>query len=159
MQVGKFKGHLMAQLSCRFQQPSLPLTGLDAARMAAWLLLSTLSTWAGAASLTWDWSIWPIESNQAGAVWGGTFTTGDAPDSDGFYTITALTGDRQGVAIVRLQPSGTAIPDNEPYPVDNRVRPAHPEGQLTNAGFGYELANGWFENPFLASWELPDLIH
>jgi len=149
----------MAQRSCRFHQPGLPRTGLGAVHLVAWLLLSTLSTWAGAASLTWDWSISLIGSNRPGAVWGGTFITGDAPDSDGFYTITALTGERQGVAILRLQPTGTAIPDNAPYAVDNRVRPAHPEGQLTKAGFGFELANGWFENPFLATWELPELVY
>ena len=48
------------------------------------------------------------------------------------------------------------FPDNAPYAVDNRVRPAHPDGQLTKAGFGFELANGWFENPFLATRELPE---
>lgn len=140
-------------------QRSVPRKGLTAARMLAWLLLSTLSPWAAAASLTWDWSFSLIDSNPPRGVLGGTFTTGDTPDSDGFYTITALTGDRQGVAIVGLQPAGTAIPDNAPYAVDNRVRPSHPDGQLTKAGFGYELANGWFENPFLATWELPDLVY
>ena len=109
--------------------------------------MSTELTAAGAASLTWDWSISLIGSNRPGSVSGGTFTTGDAPDSDGFYTITALTGERQGVAILRLQSTGTAIPDNAPYAVDNRVRPAHPDGQLTKAGFGFELANGWFQRP------------
>ena len=130
-----------------------------AARMAACALLALLSPGAAAASLTWDWSFSLVGANLSQPVLSGTFTTGETPDADGFYEITALTGNRLGVAIVSLQPTGTAIPDNTPYPVDNRIRPLHPDGQLTKAGFGYGLANGWFENPFLATWELPNLVY
>jgi hypothetical protein len=135
------------------------LARVIAARMAACALLALLSPWAAAASLTWDWSFSLVGSQPVQRVLSGTFTTGDTPDADGFYEITALTGNRLGVAIVSLQPTGTAIPYNTPYPVDNRIRPLHPDGQLTKAGFGYGLANGWFENPFLAIWELPDLVY
>ena len=130
-----------------------------AARMAACALLALLSPWAAAASLTWDWRFSLVGANPSQPVLSGTFTTGDTPDADGFYEITALTGNRLGVAIVSLQPTGTAIPDNMPYPVDNRIRPLHPDGQMTKARFGYGLANGWFENPFLATWELPGLVY
>ena len=49
----------------------------------------------------------------------GFFTTGDAPDAEGFYPITGVTGEANGVAIVGLQPAKSAIPGNEGWPVDN----------------------------------------
>lgn len=130
-----------------------------AARAAACLVLGLVSPWAAAGSLTWDWRFSLLGSESSSPVLSGTFTTGDTPDADGFYEITALTGNRLGVEIVSLQATGTAIPDNALYPVDNRIRPADRGGQITKAGFGYGLANGWFENPFLATWELPDLVY
>jgi hypothetical protein len=50
------------------------------------------------------------------------------------------------VAITDLQPTGTAIPGNEPYAVDNLVSAAEP--RLTTHGFGFLLANGNYANPF-----------
>ena len=76
----------------------------------------------------------------------GTFTTSDAPDDRGFYRIAGITGTRNGAAITGLQPTGTAIPGNQPFAVDNVVSATG--GQLTIHGFGYALANGAFANPF-----------
>lgn len=110
-------------------------------------------------SLTWDWSFVGVEEGGGQATASGTFATGRTPDAEGFYEITAIAGRSGDVKITSLQPAGTAIPDNEAYPVDNRVRPPHPEGQLSKAGFGYGLADGSFENPFLATWELPNVVY
>jgi len=110
-------------------------------------------------SLTWDWSYVGGGKDGRPVTASGTFATGRTPDAEGFYEITAIAGRSGGVKITSLQPAGTAIPDNEAYPVDNRVRPPHPEGQLSKAGFGYGLADGSFENPFLATWELPNVVY
>jgi hypothetical protein len=98
---------------------------------------------------TWSW-----DYNAAGIAAAGTFTTTDTPGSDGFYTITAITGLRNGVAITGLEPAGSAIPGNGPYAVDNLVSIAGP--QLTWNGFGYGLADGSWANPFSdgsTAWE------
>src|SRR3954469_14195015 len=93
------------------------------------------------AALTWSW-----QYNGAGISAAGTFTTEDMPDANGFYQITGISGSRNGVAIAGLQPTGTAVPGNEPYAVDNLVRTAAP--QLTVHGFGFSLTNGDYANPF-----------
>ncbi len=89
----------------------------------------------------WNWSY-----DGAGVSAAGTFTTADAPDASGFHKITEVTGQRNGVAITRLQPAGTATPGNPGYPVDDLIRAAGP--QLTKAGFGFALADGSFGNAF-----------
>jgi hypothetical protein len=81
--------------------------------------------------LTWDWSYYSV-----GIVASGTFTTNHTPDISGFYQITGITG---------LQPTGTAIPENEPYTINNSIGP---NGQLTDRGFGYSLADGTFAKTF-----------
>ncbi len=91
----------------------------------------------------WDWRY-----DAAGISAAGTLTTEDAPDPAGFYRITALSGQRNGSAISGLQQSGTPIPGNEPYAVDNRVRIEPP--QLTKAGFGFALQDRSHANPFFA---------
>jgi len=93
------------------------------------------------ASLAWSWSY-----NGNGVSASGTFTTNDSPDGAGFYQVVGITGTDNGVAITGLQPTGTAIPGNEPYPVDNLVSAAEP--RLTTHGFGFSLANGDYANPF-----------
>jgi hypothetical protein len=94
------------------------------------------------ALLLWNWSY-----SGTGVSASGTFTTNDAPDGAGFYRITRITGDDNGVVtITGLQPTGTAIPGNEPYAVDNLVSAAEP--RLTAHGFGFSLANGNYANPF-----------
>ena len=93
------------------------------------------------ASLLWHWSY------SAGGIHAeGTFTTTKLPDGNGFYQIVGITGTRNGVKITGLQPTGTAIPGNQPYAVDNLVSAAGP--QLTVNGFGFSLANGDYSNPF-----------
>jgi hypothetical protein len=93
------------------------------------------------ASLLWNWSY-----SGAGVSASGTFTTNDAPNGAGFYQIVAITGTDNGATITGLQPTGTPIPGNEPYSVDNLVSAAEPH--LTAHGFGFSLANGNYANPF-----------
>jgi hypothetical protein len=93
------------------------------------------------ALLLWNWSY-----SGAGVSASGTFTTNDAPDAAGFYQIVGITGTDNGAAITRLQLTGTPIPGNEPYAVDNLVSAVEP--RLTAHGFGFSLANGDYANPF-----------
>ncbi len=93
------------------------------------------------ALLRWNWSY-----SGTGLSASGTFTTNDATDEAGFYQIVEITGADNGVTITGLQPTGSAIPGNEPYAVDNLVSTAEP--RLTEHGFGFSLANGNYANPF-----------
>ena len=104
-----------------------------AAAAAAFAAPAQASTWS------WDYSA-------AGVAAAGTFTTTDTADTEGFYAITAITGLRNGVAIVGLEAAGSAIPGNDPYAVDNLV--SITGSQLTWNGFGYALADGSWANPF-----------
>lgn len=106
------------------------------------IALALLATHAEAAN--WRWSY----RGEEGAA-SGTFVTKDKPNADGFYEITQITGEANGVAIASLQAPGTAIPGNEGYPVDNLVRTRAP--QLSVHGFGYKLADGTYANPFYAA--------
>jgi len=76
----------------------------------------------------------------------GEFTTEDKPGPDGYYFITGVTGEANGVPVTGMQPAKTAIPGNEGWPVDNLIREAKP--QLSPGGFGVALADGSFANPF-----------
>jgi len=102
--------------------------------------------------MRWTWTC----AGEGFAAKGG-FTTGDAPNADGFYSITGVTGEANGVAIVGLQPAVTAIPGNEGWPVDNLVRLSEP--QLGEGGFGVALSDGSFANPFYgARFEPPGFL-
>lgn len=104
---------------------------------------------APAQAATWNWHY-----SATGIAAGGILTTGDAPDADGFYTITAIAGSRNGVAITGLEPAGSAIPGNDPYAVDDLVSIAG--SQLSWNGFGYALTDGSWANPFSdgsTAWE------
>jgi hypothetical protein len=94
-----------------------------------------------AASLQWSW-----QYTGGGISASGTLTTDDAARRSGYFRITAIAGSRNGVKIIGLQATGTAIPGNEPYSVDNLVRVGR--SQLTEHGFGFALADGTFVNPF-----------
>jgi hypothetical protein len=94
-----------------------------------------------AEALEWKWSY-----QGEGVAASGAFTTKDRPNADGFYEITGITGEANGVAITGLQPPGTSIPGNDGYPVDNLIRAEAP--QLSVHGFGYKLANGTYANPY-----------
>jgi hypothetical protein len=90
--------------------------------------------------LLWHWSY------SAGGIHAeGTFTTTNVPQGD-FYQIVGITGARNGVRITGLQPTGTAIPGNQGYPVDNLVSAAGMH--LTNNGFAFALENGDSANVF-----------
>jgi hypothetical protein len=96
-----------------------------------------------AASLQWSW-----QYAGGGISASGTLTTDDAARRSGYFQITAIAGSRNGVRIIGLQATGTAIPGNEPYSVDNLVSLSG--SQLTDHGFGFALADGTFVNPFSA---------
>ena len=115
-------------------------------RLLSLLALVPLLAAAPAQALTWDWQFGDGQAIEAS----GTFSTGDTADAAGWYEITAITGERNGVAITGLQPTGTAIPGNEPYAVDNLVRASGV--QLTGNGFGFTTADGNASNPFYADF-------
>ena len=120
-------------------------------RRLAGLLLAAglaLAPFGQASALLWNWSY-----GGPGVAASGTFTTGDTPDAGGFHEITAITGSRNGVAIIGLWPAGSPIPGNEPFAVDDLVSPA--AEQLTGDGFGYQLADGNYVSPFFASFLTP----
>ncbi|MBV8886182.1 MAG: hypothetical protein JO235_19615 [Chroococcidiopsidaceae cyanobacterium CP_BM_RX_35] len=105
---------------------------------------------AFAASLAWDWNY-----AGSGITANGTFITNDTPDSSGFYLITEITGTRNGDIITGLQPTGTAIPGNEPFAVDNLISLG--SQQLTSNGFGFSTAAGNYVNPFFADFLSPQV--
>lgn len=78
----------------------------------------------------------------------GIFVTENDADADGFYRITAITGRANAATITTLQPTGTSIPGNSGYPVDNLLRATAPH--LTKHGFGFMAADGVYHNPFHA---------
>lgn len=96
------------------------------------------------APLLWQWR---IIGN--GITASGTFTTDDTPDPQRFYRITAISGLANRGTITALQSTGTAIPGNAGYVVDNLVSPNVP--QLTTHGFGFAVSNGEYHNPFHSS--------
>jgi hypothetical protein len=119
-------------------------------KFALILLIGAALLSESAEALDWRWSY-----RGEGVAASGTFVTKDAPGADGFYEITAITGEANGVAISGLEPVGTAIPGNDGYPVDNLVRTQAP--QLSKDGFGYAMADGTYANPFYgAHFAKPD---
>jgi hypothetical protein len=111
-------------------------------------VLSLAATLPAQAATLWDWSY-----SAAGVAASGTFTTTDTADGEGFYLITAINGTRNGETITGLQLTGTAIPGNEGYPVDNLIRAAGP--QMTSHGFGFSTSGGNHANPFYADFLNP----
>ena len=106
-------------------------------------------------SLSWeDALLWTWSYSREGVFAHGILKTTDEVDGNGFYLITAISGERNGEKITGLQPAGTAIPGNEPFAVDNLISPDGP--QLTGSGFGYALADGTYANPFFASFDNPE---
>jgi hypothetical protein len=110
-------------------------------RALAALILGAALCAPAHATLLWKWSYDGADVSAA-----GTFTTADAPDASGFYQITEIAGQRNGVTITGLQPAGTSTPGNPGYPVDDLIRAEGP--QLTKAGFGFALADGSYGNSF-----------
>ena len=110
------------------------------AALAAALLCGSAAR-SAMASLQWNWNY-----SGAGVTASGGFVTDATPDANGFYQITGITGAVNGSAITALQATGTAIPGNAGFPVDNLVRSTGV--QLTGQGFGFAAANGEYHNPF-----------
>jgi hypothetical protein len=108
--------------------------------------IGIFSSHPAAAALLWTWqySAPEISAN-------GTFTTIDTPDVNGGYLITGITGVRNAETITGLQPTGTAIPGNEPFTVDNLIFRG-PGPQLTDHGFGFSTSGGNYSNPFYADF-------
>lgn len=107
-----------------------------------------IATSQAASALTWKWSY-----SGTGIAASGTFLTNNTPDSSGFYSILGITGTRNGETITGLQPTGTPIPGNEPFEVDNLIR--FNFAQLTGDGFGYSTSGGNYVSPFFASFLSP----
>jgi hypothetical protein len=105
-----------------------------------------------AEALEWRWSY-----QGQGVTASGAFTTTDTPNADGFYEITGINGEANGVAITGLQPAGTSIPGNDGYPVDGFVRTEAP--QLSLHGFGFALADGTYANPFYGDHFVPPGVY
>jgi hypothetical protein len=119
-------------------------------KLALSLLIGAMLVAQSAEALEWRWSY-----QGEGVAASGAFTTKDTPNADGFFEITGIKGEANGVAITALQPPGTSIPGNDGYPVDDLVRVEGP--QLTLHGFGYALADGTYANPFYgAHFAKPD---
>ncbi|AUS99514.1 PEP-CTERM sorting domain-containing protein [Nostoc sp. CENA543] len=105
----------------------------------------TFGTINAASALTWKWNY-----SGAGITASGTFITNETADDLGFYQILGITGTRNGETITGLQPTGTPIPGNEPFEVDNLIS-LNPQ-QLTGDGFGYSTSGGNYSSPFFASF-------
>ena len=118
----------------------------------ALLLLIVAALALPAQALEWRWSY-----SGEGVKASGAFTTTDKPDADGFYEITAIKGEMNGVAITGLQKPATSIPGNNGYPVDDLVRTETP--QLSLHGFGYALADGTYANPFYGARFAPPGVY
>jgi hypothetical protein len=101
------------------------------------------------ADITWIWSY-----SGSGIAASGTLKTGDTPNAAGFYQILDIAGSRNGDPITGLFPTGSAIPGNEPFAVDNLIRAGGPD-QLTGDGFGVTFASGAHTNPFFADFLSP----
>lgn len=121
------------------------------ARTAATLAVAALLTAPAAqADQLWNWSY-----SGSGVSAGGTLTTSDTADASGHYSVLGITGQRNGVSITGLFPTGSAIPGNEGYPVDNLLA-AGSSAQFSEHGLGYTLADGSYANPYWALWATPD---
>jgi hypothetical protein len=131
-----------------------PRNGSRGIRLKRALLIVSLAAVLAcpAEALEWRWSY-----QGEGVAASGAFTTKDAPNADGFYEITGIKGEMNGVAITGLQPAGTSIPGNDGYPVDGLVRTETP--QLSPHGFGYALADGAYANPFYGDHFVPPGVY
>jgi hypothetical protein len=146
----------------------VPKLSRPLAALAAPALPVMLST--SGAALTWDWRYsydgkaeqrdWSSEPLFPGQILAsGTLTTSDQADSNGFYKILAISGQRNGVAIAGLMPTCTSPPpyDREnKYPTDSLIRTTlSGEPQLARFGFGYRLQSGEFVTVFSSNWWRP----
>jgi hypothetical protein len=113
-----------------------------AIRLAVLIVVATaLPVTSAQADMRWRWA---YTGSRAGAS--GRLTTTDTADAHGFYEITSIDGSSDGSRITGFQSTGTSIPGNKGYPVDNRIRKKAP--QLTEWGFAIALANRTYASPF-----------
>jgi hypothetical protein len=121
---------------------NLALLSATAILATSSLVFGTMQT-ASAKDWNWNYSGTDIAAS-------GTFITDDTPNNLGFYQISGINGTRNGEVITGLQQTGTAIPGNEPFNVDNLISPN--TQQLTGDGFGYSTSGGNYASPFFASF-------
>jgi hypothetical protein len=112
--------------------------------IAAAVFIAISASLSAQASLLWDWRY-----TGSGIDVGGTFTTNDTTSGDGYYEIMGITGSRDGVPIIALEPAGDAIPGNPGFLVDNLIAA---DALLTTNGFGFETAYGYYANPYYADF-------
>jgi hypothetical protein len=98
--------------------------------------LGVLQQISSAQALTWNWSYSSTDSLINAA---GIFTSTDTTDALGYYTITGITGTRNGINISSLVPTGQTVGGISTQPIDNLISVNQP--QLTFNGFGYKLEN------------------
>lgn len=117
------------------------------------LLVTLLLPLLQAAQLDWTWEYADVVNGTILAS--GVMTTEDVSDEEGFYNITSMSGERNGVAIANLTEVGEAVPGNEPFAIDNAIREITDDdpSQLRSAGIGLILEDGNYLNPYYASWE------
>ncbi|SFF22433.1 hypothetical protein [Nitrosomonas sp. Nm166] len=113
---------------------------------AALLTASALSVQNARAEKIWNWSY-----SRGNIAASGTFATSETTNAQGFYQIFSITGHRNGELITGLHPTGSAIPGNEPYVLDNLIR-IDRQGQLTTHGFGFSTVSGNYANLFFADF-------
>jgi hypothetical protein len=111
-----------------------------------------------ASAMVWDWSFETDDDPEVEAF--GEFITTDVPDSQGYYPIIGVTGERNKVTIDGLIPTGSPIPGNcldvvSCFTSDNLLRMEDDDGQLTTHGFGVSFADGTYANYFFASFLQP----
>ena len=121
------------------------LNKISRALRAGLLVVAFTAIAPPAHALLWNWNY-----SGSGFSASGTLTTADTPDGGVFYQATAITGSRNGTAITGLFATGTPIPGNEPFNLDNLIGFSAP--QLTTHGLGFSLADGNFVNVFFASF-------
>mmetsp|Transcript_8788 Transcript_8788/g.13037 ORF Transcript_8788/g.13037 Transcript_8788/m.13037 type:complete len:157 (+) Transcript_8788:1-471(+) len=116
-------------------------------------LLVNSATWTFSYNFTGDEGKHPLYNSS------GKLHVLDKPDENGFYEVVGIEGVHHGVPIKALTPKGESIPGNEPYKVDNLIRPvsvSHP-GQLTEDGIGFSLEDGTYANPMFVTFETPNV--
>jgi hypothetical protein len=114
-------------------------------------------------TLTWHWSfLRGAGGSGSEAVRAfGELTTTDSPDTNGFFTIISIRGERNNVAIISLVPTGSTTPGNcedatTCYEVDNLLHlSGDGSAHLTGSGFGVGLADGTYANYFFANFWTP----
>jgi hypothetical protein len=137
-----------------FEPQSQPRRHHKEIRLKLALALAIAAAFVAPPANARDWR-WSYQGE--GVAASGVLTTKDAPNADGFYEITGIKGEMNGVAITGLQPAGTSIPGNDGYPVDGLVKTEAP--QLSLHGFGYALADGSYANPFYGDHFVPPGVY